>query len=90
MIYSDDDPDYFEDELDPTDGVAALDFSKSGAFMFVSYNNDQHEVLVWNVLEGKVIQKLKHDDHVPCLKISPGGSKLVTACWDHHLKIWKC
>ncbi len=57
--------------------------------MFVSYNNDQHEVLVWNMLENRVVQKLKHDGHVPCLKVSPDGTKLVTACWDHHLKLWK-
>mmetsp|Transcript_70364 Transcript_70364/g.63156 ORF Transcript_70364/g.63156 Transcript_70364/m.63156 type:complete len:525 (-) Transcript_70364:756-2330(-) len=86
---SDDDPDYFEDELEGTDGVAALDFSKSGAFMFVSYNNDQHEVLVWNILENRVVQKLKHQQHVPCLKVSPDGKTLVTACWNHHLKLWK-
>lgn len=56
--------------------------------MFVSYNNDQHEVLVWNILQNKVVQKLKHEDHVPCLQVSPDGTKLVTACWDHHLKLW--
>jgi len=78
----------FLDDEDPTDGVATLDFSNSGAFMFVSYNNNKHKVLAWNVLTGDVIQELKHDKHVPSLKVSPDGSKLVTACWDHHLKLW--
>merc|ERR1712228_225579 len=78
----------FEDYEDPTDGVATLDFSASGAFMFVSYNNDKHIVLAWNVLTGDVIQELEHDGHVPALSVSPDGSKLVTACWDHHLKLW--
>lgn len=79
----------FEDDYnDPTDGVATLDFSKSGCFMFVSYNNDKHKVLAWNVLTGDVVDELKHDGHVPSLSISPDGTKLVTACWDHHLKLW--
>ena len=78
----------FLDDEDPTDGVATLDFSNSGAFMFVSYNNDKHKVLAWNVLTGDVIQELKHDGHVPSLRVSPHGSRLVTACWDHHLKLW--
>eukprot|EP00484_Ammonia_sp_Unknown_P025627 CAMPEP_0197031536 /NCGR_PEP_ID=MMETSP1384-20130603/10514_1 /TAXON_ID=29189 /ORGANISM="Ammonia sp." /LENGTH=543 /DNA_ID=CAMNT_0042461077 /DNA_START=113 /DNA_END=1741 /DNA_ORIENTATION=+ len=85
---SDEDPDYFTDEEDPTDGVATLDFSKSGAFMFVSYNNDQHKVLTWNVLTGQVVDELSHSNHVPCLAVSPDGRQLVTACWDHCLKIW--
>merc|ERR1712187_519209 len=78
---------FMQDE-DPKDGVATLDFSKSGAFMFVSYNNQNHKVLAWNVLTGHVIHELKHDGHVPALEVSPDGSKLVTACWDHHLKLW--
>jgi len=85
-----DDPyDTFDDDIDPTDGVATLDFSRSGAFMFVSYNNDQHKVLAWNMLTGDVIQELKHDGHVPCLVVSPDGTRIVTACWDHHLKLWQ-
>jgi len=86
---SDDDPDYgFDDDIDPEDGVATLDFSNSGAFMFVSYNNDKHKVLAWNILTGNVVQELNHQGHVPCLVVSPDGTKLVTACWDHHLKLW--
>ena len=54
--------------MDPTDGVAALDFSVSGAFMMVSYNNDNHHVLIWNILTGEIIQELQHDGHVPALK----------------------
>lgn len=75
--------------MESTDGVAALDFSKSGAFMFVSYNNDQHEVLVWNILTNRVVSTLQHREHVPCLKVSPDGKTLVTACWNHHLTLWK-
>eukprot|EP01084_Bolivina_argentea_P013560 25455_1 len=90
IIASDDDPDYYptDEDMDPTDGVATLDFSKSGAFMFVSYNNDKHKVLTWNMLSGEVVQALKHDGHVPSLAVSSDGRKLVTACWDHHLKLW--
>ena len=92
-LFSDEDAGYNSTEeeldLDPTDGVATLDFSRSGAFMMVSYNNDNHHVLVWNILTGEYIQELKHDGHVPCLKMSPDGTRLLTACWDHNLKIWQ-
>jgi Fe2+ transport system protein B len=52
----------FDDDYnDLTDGVATLDLSNSGAFMFVSYNNDKHKVLAWNVLTGAVVQELQQD-----------------------------
>eukprot|EP00485_Elphidium_margaritaceum_P010921 CAMPEP_0202692004 /NCGR_PEP_ID=MMETSP1385-20130828/6517_1 /ASSEMBLY_ACC=CAM_ASM_000861 /TAXON_ID=933848 /ORGANISM="Elphidium margaritaceum" /LENGTH=547 /DNA_ID=CAMNT_0049347469 /DNA_START=142 /DNA_END=1782 /DNA_ORIENTATION=+ len=86
---SDEEASPFEEEDDEaTDGVSTFDFSASGAFMFVSYNNNQHKVLTWNVLSGEVVHELSHADHVPCMRVSPDGTKLATACWDHQLKIW--
>merc|ERR1711994_367477 len=78
-----------EDALEESEGVCAVDLSRSGRFMFVAYNGGaSHDVVAWDVVSGQRVQRLKHDAQVPALKMSADGTRLLTASWDHTLRIW--
>lgn len=69
-------------------GVMAIDFSKSGNYIFAGYD-DEPFCLVWDVTEpGKFKQILKHNNRVSCLQVNKDGTALGTGCWDFSLGVW--
>jgi guanine nucleotide-binding protein G(I)/G(S)/G(T) subunit beta-1 len=68
-------------------GVTSSSISKSGRYVFASY--DSGPVHVWNTVTAEKSQSLQfHDKRVSRVKVSPDGSAVATASWDTSLVIW--
>jgi len=68
-------------------GVTSVAPSKSGRIIFASY--DSPEVLAWDTLSGKIVQRLNHHAaRVAAAGVSPDGQVLCTASWDMTLRMW--
>jgi len=75
-----------EDELKPP-VVTAVRLHKDGQLLATA--GDDHLVRVWNLAEGKLVQKLSgHADWVRTLDYSPDGRVLATAGNDRKVIFW--
>lgn len=51
--------------------------------------SDDHNILVWDVNEGKVVMTLRgHTGHVFCLKINKTSNLLYSGSYDKTIRIW--
>jgi guanine nucleotide-binding protein G(I)/G(S)/G(T) subunit beta-1 len=74
-------------EADQQHGVTSASISKSGRYVFTSY--DSGPVLAWNTISGEKAQSMQfHDKRVSRVKVSPDGAAVVTASWDTSLVVW--
>lgn len=70
-----------------TSSVQTLDFTKSGRYLIVGY--DEPEVQVWDTLRtDRVGALLGHESRVSRLKVSPDGRALCTGSWDARMLLW--
>jgi len=67
--------------------VTKIDFSKSGSYLFVGYDEDP-TCLGWDVLTAESVMQLPHPTRCSCVQIAPNGFSLATGCWDKILRIW--
>eukprot|EP01083_Nonionella_stella_P014035 39477_1 len=68
-------------------GIPAVEFSKSGNYMFAAY--DDAALRVWDTVGGFTHQVLRqHKSRVGSLDVSPDGQALATASWDQIIRIW--
>jgi len=70
-------------------GVTAVDFSKSGKYLFCGYDESPF-CAIWDTLKAKNHQSLKppKDTRVSCLGVPKSGYCLATGGWDNHLRIY--
>jgi len=67
--------------------VTSLTFSKSGRFMFTSY--DDVVVRTWDVLRAEPVGDLKgHTERISCVDVSSDGYALASGSWDNQIRIW--
>uniref|UniRef100_A0A8C6WZ99 Guanine nucleotide binding protein (G protein), beta 5b n=1 Tax=Neogobius melanostomus TaxID=47308 RepID=A0A8C6WZ99_9GOBI len=68
-------------------GASTVDFSLSGRLLFAGYND--YTINVWDVLKGTRSSILfGHENRVSRVRVSPDGTALCSASWDHTLRIW--
>uniref|UniRef100_A0AAV2LTP4 Uncharacterized protein n=1 Tax=Knipowitschia caucasica TaxID=637954 RepID=A0AAV2LTP4_KNICA len=68
-------------------GASTVDFSLSGRLLFGGYND--YTINVWDVLKGTRTSVLfGHENRVSRVRVSPDGTALCSASWDHTLRIW--
>jgi len=76
---------YQDDDIYST--VTKIDFSKSGSYLFVGYDEDP-TCLGWDVLTAEKVILLQHQTRCSCIETSPDGHSVATGCWDKVLRIW--
>src|SRR5262249_15587507 len=64
----------------------ALAFSRDGK-QLASAGNDK-SARVWQVITGKQLLRLRHDDNVVAVAYSPDGKTLATASEDKTIRFW--
>lgn len=68
-------------------GVTSTDVSKSGRYIYTSYDNGP--VYVWDTITAETVQYLEgHEKRVSRVRVSPDGSAIATSSWDTSLIIW--
>jgi len=68
-------------------GVTSTAVSKSGRYVFTSY--DSGPVFVWDTVHSETVQYLEgHEKRVSRVRVSPDGSAVATASWDTSLIVW--
>jgi guanine nucleotide-binding protein G(I)/G(S)/G(T) subunit beta-1 len=76
---------YFEDQH--FCGVTSAAISKSGKYLFASY--DTGPVYVWDTVKAETVQTLEgHEKRVSRVRVSPDGLAVCTASWDTSLIVW--
>lgn len=69
-------------------GVTAIDFSKSGKYLFAGYDEKPFST-VWDTLSANKLQDLPDQTHrTSCLGVNNDGTALCTGSWDMELKVW--
>jgi len=76
---------YHGDDIFST--VTKIDFSKSGSYLFVGYDEDP-TCLGWDVLTAEKVMTLQHQTRCSCIETAPNGYSVATGCWDKILRIW--
>lgn len=78
---------YYSDDVEC--GVTAIDFSKTGKYLFCGYD-DKPFCAVWNTLKATKHQNLNpvRETRVSCLGVPDSGYCLATGSWDNNLRIW--
>lgn len=75
-------------KIDENCGITAIDFSKSGKYLFAGYDEKPFSV-VWDTLSSKKLQSLPGCTHrTSCLGVNLNGTALCTGSWDMELKVW--
>ena len=75
---------YFDEkDLNPAKDVS---FSKSGQFIFASYDEAPYCVM-WDTITSHKIRSLDINTR-SCLQVSPKGNYLATGSWDMFIRIW--
>eukprot|EP00483_Globobulimina_turgida_P003441 UN03447 len=77
----------YGDKLKEANAATCIDFSKSGNYLTVAYDEGPM-CLAWNTVTAKVETNLPHEMRVSSLQFQPNGNSLVTGCWDKSLRIW--
>lgn len=74
---------------DPHDaGVTSVAVSADGKFLVAG--SLDHNVRIWDIATGKLLDKLKgHKDSVYSVAFIPGGKQILTGSLDKTLKIWE-
>ena len=67
--------------------VMSVDFSKSGYYVFVGYD-EQPFCFAWNTMTGEKEFELEHPTRVSCVQTSPDGYQIATGCWDKYVRVW--
>jgi len=67
--------------------ITAIDFSKSGYFLFAGYDENPFCV-AWNTCTTEQETTLEHPTRAACLQTSPLGNAVATGCWDKTLRLW--
>lgn len=77
----------FEDDTLVKEPVTSLSFSKSGRLMFTSY--EDKKIIVWDTMTAKPVKTLTgHENSVSHVQVSPNGCALISASWDHTIRVW--
>ena len=65
-----------------------IDFSKSGSYLFATYDGDPWCIL-WNTLTAKMEQQLTHVARPSAMQMSPDGHTFATGSWDKKIRLWQ-
>jgi len=69
-------------------GATSLDFSKTGKYLFVGYDDNPFST-VWDTLRAEKMQTFQENQtRVSCLGVPQSGMCLCTGSWDNTLSIW--